>query len=468
MPDPENLLFLKDLPRATEDLARSTILAGRRLLSKSAAGVRNESGVPQTMFAVRRARLKLRFFLARQREQVLFFFVKTQQPALRPLETQLQAVLQAVPPPLEAAPDSPAAETLAESSKLPQCRLMVPPFLVLRPTKEELTRYAPVGTTAENGILFRVGPGERERYVLGIRNPEAEQHAAAVYTAQTRQPLDSWQAAPFLALIETLRSYVAEESKATQEAELSLPSDPSKASDVHAAIYYFAQGYRSLTAEVARAHAEALPPPLAALEPHYEALDYSADIALCVDRNGYFATAAETQPVSIGMHITVGRELGGTVIRITLKPPDFLIADSLRDAFLGQLRSSLPFGVLQSMGLQQGSAWTDFLDRARERAVVFRIGRDKNKDIDVVVLPGTWQDGLRTLILRTSAVVDVNAQPISVKLSEITVIYDSAAGSHGRLDDPTVAYFMRLAVAFKSWMSVLRGAAPEGVGNDAI
>ena len=128
----------------------------------------------------------------------------------------------------------------------------------------------------------------------------------------------------------------------------------------------------------------------------------------------------------------------------------------LRDAFLGQLRSSLPLGVLQPLGLQQGSAWTDFLDSARERAVVFRIGRDKNKDIDVVVLPGAGRDGLRTFILRTSAVVDVNAQPIDVKLSGITVIYDSVAGSHGRLDDPTVAYFMRLAGAFKSWLSVLR------------
>lgn len=456
MPAPENLLYLKDLPRATEDLARSTILAGRRLLSKSAAGVRSDSGLPQTVLAVRRSRLKLRFFLARQREQVLFFFVKTQQPALRPLETRLRAVLQAVPPPPDAAPGSTAAETTPESPPPLQCRLMVPPFLVLRPTTEELTRYAPAGTTAENGILFRVGPGEREPYVLGIRDPEAEQHAAAVYTAQTRQPLDSWQAAPFLALIETLRSYVAEETKATLEAELSLPSDPSKASDVHAAIYYFAQGYQSLTAEIARVHAEPLAPPLSALEPRYEALDYSADIALCVDRNGYFATAAEPQPVSIGMHMTVGRELGGMVIRITLKPPDFLIAGSLRDAFLGQLRSSLPLGVLQPLGLQQGSAWTDFLDSARERAVVFRIGRDKNKDIDVVVLPGAGRDGLRTFILRTSAVVDVNAQPIDVKLSGITVIYDSVAGSHGRLDDPTVAYFMRLAGAFKSWLSVLR------------
>ena len=111
--------------------------------------------------------------------------------------------------------------------------------------------------------------------------------------------------------------------------------------------------------------------------------DYSADIALCVDRNGYFATVAETQPVSIGMRIPPSAgSLAERSYASRSKPPDFLIADSLRDARrLGQLRSSLPFGVLQSMGLQQGSAWTDFRPRQRAGGGL-RIGRDKNKDID--------------------------------------------------------------------------------------
>lgn len=451
-----SLLYLSDLPRATEDLAHSTIRAGRSLLGRSAAGVRGESGVPRTVLAVRRAQLTLRFFLARQREEVLFYFVKRQEPSLRPLEAQLRAVLQAVPPPADAPTGPGTAAASPASVKPPYCRLMVPPFLVLRPTMEELTRYAPSGTTADNGILFQVGPGDRERYVLGIRNPEAEQRAAAVYTTQTRQPLDHWPAEPFLAVIESLRLWVAEETKATEEAEIALPSDPRTASDVYAAIYYFAQAYQSLAAEAARVHTEPLPPHLASLEPRYEAQDYTADIALCVDRKGYFATPEERQPISIGMCMTIGRELGGMVVRIMLRPPDFLIAGPLRDMFLEQLRSSLPIAVLQTLELQQASAWTNFLDSARERAVVFRIERDKNKDIDVVVLPGVWQGGLRTIILRTNAAVDANAQPIRMKLAAVALSYDSMNSSHRRLDDLTVAYFMRLAVAFKSWLSILR------------
>lgn len=455
MGDRNLLLPLTDLPGTTQDLARSTLQAGYRLLSRSAAGLRSGSAAPQTLLAIGRSQLKLRFYLVRQREEVHFFFVKKQHPDLRPLEAQLRVILQATPGPSAAdVPEQRAVwETPAAETAL-RYRLLIPPFLILVPTAEQLARYAPPGTTAANGILLRAGPGEQ--YVLGIRNPESEQHAAAVYTSSTRQPLDSWRAEPFLALIETLRVWLVDGMQATEEVGLELPADASTASDVRATIYYFIKAYQSLVTEAVQAPAASLSPPLAAFAPRYEVADYTADIGLCVDRNGSFASAAERQPVSVGLRLSIGRELGQPVVRIILSPPDFLIAGVLRDAFLGQLRNSAPQGLLQALGLQQGSAWADFLDSAAERAVVFRTGRSKEDDTDAVVLPGIWEGGLRTVLLRTTATVSLNVQPVRVKLSALALVYDSQASREMLLDSQTVTYFMRLVLAFKVWQSLVR------------
>ena len=62
----------------------------------------------------------------------------------------------------------------------------------------------------------------------------------------------------------------------------------------------------------------------------------------------------------------------------------------------------------------------------------------------------------RTLILRTAAKVDAAAKPMTVKLSGMVLCYDSLGGKGQTLDSQTVTYFMRLALALKQWLAVLR------------
>ena len=454
MPANDDLAPLEELPRATRELARATLQAGRTLVSASVAGLSAEPSAPRALHAIRRTVLQLHFFIARSGEEIIFFFFKKQLATIRPLEARLQLALHAVPDSPAPAPAPTHSGATLAAAEACSYRLLVPPFLKARPSAEELASYAPPGTTAENGILLCIGP--EGRHVLGIRDPEAEAGAAAVYTTQTRQPLTGWPAEPFLELTETLRAWLTATKATDQEVSLALPTDPGAMSDVHATLYWFVEAYRSVEAEQKADQARPLPQPLASIAPRYRIEDYTAELSLCVDRTGHFATPKERQPVALGMHLEVRRELGALVARITLMPPDFLSSGTLRATFLQQLKKSLSSGRLKKLGMTQADHWSSFVDSATERAVVLRTNRENDTDTDVVVLPGTWQDQPRTLILQVTAKVDVNAQPLNVQLSGVALSYDSQASAQALLDDGTVTYFMRLMTALKDWLFVLR------------
>lgn len=454
MPGQDELATLEELPFTTRELASATIQAGRQLLSRSAAGIAPGAAPQQGLLAIRRTALELKFYVARDGQEILFFFVKRQRPTMRSLAARLQLTLVAAPESSSAVVAEPGQLGAAKPGTAETCsyRLMVPPFLVIRPTEEDLARYAPQGTTVENGILLRIGPSGQ--HVLGIRNPEAEKNAEVVYTTRERQPLDRFWAEPFLNLVETLRAWLAGGASAATEVPLSLPTDLSARSDVHATLYWFVRAYCSVEDEYARS--QPLPPPLAMLMPGYQTAEYLAEINVCVDRLGKFVRPEERQPIALGMKVTVGRELGQLVARVVLSPPDFLISGELHDAFLDELRRSTPSSVRKAVNLLDSSDWSNFLSSAADRLVVFRIDRSSSGDTDAVVLSGMWAREPRTLILRTVAKVDAAAKPMTVKLSGMVLCYDSLVGKGQTLDSQTVTYFMRLALALKQWLAVLR------------
>ncbi len=455
---PDTLAPLEELPQTTREFVTSTIASGIRLLSQSAALFKPDQSAISGLFALRSAILNLHFFVARDGEEVIFFFFKKERPTVTPLQAELTATVQAVAQTAPSAPPSasaaPTPVTSAAASVPCSYRLLVPPFLVARPSAQDLADYAPPGTTADNGILLRLGADGS--HVLGVRDPAAGKNATAVFTTLSRQPLDGWSAEPFLELIETLRQWLSADDGRGQELDLLLPSDPGSMTDVHVTLYSFVAAYLSMEAEAQRAQAQPLPPPLPFFVPSYAVQDYTAEISLCVDESGRFATTDQGELVSLGLRMTVSRETANLVARITLHPPDFLFSGSLHQVFLAQLRGSMPGSVLKSINMPTADQFNDFLDSAADRTVVFRTEHDGDSDVDIVVLPGTFGGNPRTLILRTIAVVDTKANPPSVKLSGITLSYDSKLSGKQLLDDKTVTYFMRLLTALKDWLTVLR------------
>ena len=448
MPTTKVPATLQELPQTTRALARATITATRGIVAQSAAQSSIAMGIPQCLFAVRQTRLNLYFLLARKDSKVILFFIKKQRAELHPLEARLQVVLQAAEPP------SPADAVPMQAPALRNCgyRWVVPPFLIARPSRDELDRYAPSGATAQSVILLRVST--QPSRILAIANPEADGKAAAVYTAQTRQTLDRWPVEPFLAFIETLRTWIKSGMPATEEIDLALPTLPLAMSDLHATLHWIGQAYCSLAGELAGAQVEPIDERLKRIVPSYEVKEYSAVLSLCVDGQGQLASGDETQTLSVSLNLMVRSELGAPVARIAPGPPDFLVAGALRDAFITQLQANPTARLLKALGMQSDE-WSSFLDSASERTVVFRIERSGDSDVDVIVLPGIWREQPRTLILRAGANVDVKAQPIVVKLSTVSISYDSQSRAPQFLDAQAVTYFLRLSAALKSWLTVI-------------
>jgi len=444
---------LEELPITTRQLVTATLRSGRQLLKESAANLtESQLRLSAGLWTIRRAAIDLRFLIARQGEEVFFFFVRRQLPTVQPLRARLQVSFQTAAPTVPSDEFPPAYQKRRGREEALYC-LQIPFFLWARPSQEEWAQNAPLGTTADNGVLFRLG--KEGRSVLGIRSPELGTRAACSYKEEgsAARLLTGWPVEPFLEFAQTLRAWLMGEQSRCTELDLELPSDPSQMSDVHVTLYWFVEGFRAM--EAANQEPDPKSDPLAPIIPSYEPTEYRAEISLSVDEKGHFATAQSRDLVCLGMRLSVRRECGTLLARVALEPPDFLCSGGLRDSFLAALRQSVPRSVPPSFDLREAGVWSDFVSSAEARAVVFRVAKDGEIDEDVVILPGRVQGSARTLILKTSAVVDASAQPAKIRLYRAALSYDSQVAGPQSLDDETVGYFLRLARVLKDWLDLL-------------
>jgi hypothetical protein len=451
---------LEDLPFATAELGRATIRSSRKLIADSVARAPLVK-TTRELVALRSAQLKLRLFLSRQGEEVIFFFFRRQLKEVRPLVADLCVRLQAAPDDGRAASaprqgPQPAAESSGAGKEECRYRLRVPPFLCLHPTDDELRRYAPPGTTRENGVLFRIGPDRS--HVLGIRNPESGLRAAVVFTESEPRLLAQLLVQPFLELCEELRSFT-EDSEPAAEVDFLPPTDPAQMTDADATLYWFVEAFRSIECAIKSEEAQPLPAEVALCMPRYAAEDYSAELALCLDKDGRFVPPKEEHPVSLRLRLTVAREGGVLTARLLLLPPDFLIAGALFSSFLEALRSALPEKekLFAALGTDE-SDWTAFIDGAADSAVVFRTGTEakSDTDTDAVVLSGMLSGAACTLVLLTEAQVGSACSSPTVKLQKIELCYDSRRSAEQILPGKTAEYFLRLCAAMKDWLKIVQ------------
>lgn len=446
---------LEELPTTTTALLRATLHAQQGLLERSTARLLSAS-IPDSLWMVRQASLRLQFFIARTSEQVLFFFARRELPEVRPLSVSLQVTVQAVPPPI---PTGNATDSLRVSSH-PTHLLTVPSCVVSQPSPEDFAQHAPPGTTAEDGILFRIGSDQRS--YLAIRHPERELKAQ-ICLHQDGQPatmLTGFPVTPFLDLAQSIRRALTEDHDAERALPIHLPHDPAALSDVHVSLFWLIEGFR-LMEDCATEESHSPSSPLSQLAVRYEPSFYQAELALRVNQQGYFVSDPQADAVSLGLRVCVQRERGALLARLTLLPPDFLCQGLLRDAFLQALQQSVPMPLRKQLGLADDDAWSAFLDRARQQAVVFRVDRSRSADVNVVILSAasrTPREANRQIILRCLAEVDAKANPPTVKLADISLRYDSLQRSLQTLDDETARYFLRLASALKSWLRALHAS----------
>lgn len=443
---------LEELPTTTTALVRATLHAQQGLLERSTARLLSAT-LSDSVWMVRKASLQLHFFIARSAEQVLFFFARRALPEVRPLSVQLAVTVEAAPQPTPTV----ISEATQRLSAPPIHLLTVPSCLVAQPSAQDFAQHAPPGTTAEDGILFRMGTDQRS--YLGIRHPARGLSAQLCYHQEGHPAtmLRGFPVAPFLDLAQSIRCALLEPDDASQALPIQLPHDPGALSDVHVSLFWLIEGFRLMEAGLMESsHAQASP--FQQLAVRYEPSVYQAELALRLNQQGFFVSDPAVDAVSLGLRVCVLRERGSLLVRLTLVPPDFLVHGLLRDSFLQALKPSTPLLIRKQLGFLDDDAWSAFLDSAQDRAVIFRVERTRSADVNVVILStasSRTEGSSRQIIVRCLAQVDAQASPPSVKLSDVALRYDSAQGTSQTLDDETARYFVRLASAFQIWLRVL-------------
>ena len=385
---------LEELPQAARALMHATFSAGRELVASSVANFSAESGAPNGFLAIRTAAVNLRLYLIRQGERIIFFFAKRQLPDTRIIEANLRIALRAI---------EDDGLSMPPANDACSYRLLIPPFLALRPGAGAL-RFAAI-----------------------------------------------------LPFIDSLRSWL-DGKRDGSEVSLTLPPRGEQMNNVHLTLRYLVEGYLLSELEMLMARAAQVEPPLHLITPFYAVDSYTADVALCVDRQGRFAAPDEANPIALNLQLRVAREGGVLFAHLALMPPDFLIAGALRDSFLDALRddSQTTSDVRKALHMTTSTDFSDFLRSARSRAVVFRTEHAPQADTDVVFLPGNWLGSPRTLILISEVTVrDATSSP-QVGLRRVSLAFDSLRDAEQLLDKKTAGYFARLEASLHDWLSLLR------------
>ncbi len=451
----EILAPLEQLPQTTRGLMIGTLRAASATLSASERAAETFRSTSSSMVAVRRTALRLNFLIARDGEEVLFFFVKRRLPTVRALSAKIHVVIDASPPlsPQERNAAERAAELPNQSAERTSYRLRVPRFLWARPSPAELGSYAPPGTTRQSGVMFRLGPNATQ--VLALNHPQDARRTTVSFQSigQHAIPAPNRASKPFLLLAAALRDWLQSTSAPATELSLSLPDNPAVQTDVQVTLHWLIESY--LEMERAAPRDRLSDSQRRGLSPRYLVSRYDAEIAVCVDHNGQFATVKSRDTVDIGMRLSVRREHARLVAAIDLLPPDFLCAGTLRSSFLQSLEMQFQKEPPKLPSLESASDWATFFSTANAQAIVFRTNKQGEQDREIFILPGNIDGKERTLMVRCAARVDTKRTPEKVELSECSVCYDSWAIESPLLDEETALYFFRLSTALRDWLQLL-------------
>lgn len=444
---------LEQLPQTTRAFCAQTLRAAEITVEQSQRRMDREPLHRAAMWVVRRTQLDFRFLIARDGEDVLFFFVKRQLPSALALSAHLVVSMEAAPPvsPQTPSRDGRTAPTQGEAAT--RYRLRIPSFLWAKPDASARTKYAPPGTDERNGILFRVG--SHAEWVLAIRDPEHPKKAALCFgpLGQSARPLPLRVADPFLRLTETLRDWLLGPTGSGDIHDLRFPENPSHQSDVHVTLHWFVESYLAMERESAAA--DSALSSRAMNRPRYQVSGYQAELQVCVDEQGQFANPQTPNPINIGLRLSLRRDRGWLTALIDLLPPDFLVDGALHASFLSALESLFrkePHPIPQ---ITDADGWSEFLSSARSHAVVFRTGKDGKQDREVFLLPGSCAGKKRTLLVRAMASVSWQKKDPHVALQKGEVCYDSLSASPDLLDEEVASYFLRLCSSLRDWIGRL-------------
>ncbi len=453
MPDPQ-ASWTADLAELPTQLARSISLITRgneALLQTSVGRLGTPQARPPGYLFLRQAQFRSRFYLAKRGRRVVFFFLRRQLPAEVVLDTEVSATL---------SPDSPLAAQKPTPPPFVRQTLVLPRFLILRPSAVDLEGVAPAGASPTDTLLLKVGRNHRDSLAfvhpeLGVAGGQLR-YAAGAFPSDVEASQDGlWPVAPFLALVETIRDWVQTGFAVGTEVPFEAPP-AHEPSEPRRLLQHLIQAYRDSEATLASALEPADTDWRQPLRCRYTIRDYQARIVLRLKPDGTLAATHADDPFQLELQLSIVPRSHGVTAMVSLGPPDFLIAGGLHQAFLTEVRAAINHRELAArLGVPLSRA-AEYWDASAPNAAVFRIRREATQDTNLAIVHGSCQGIQTLLLLRGQFSVQAKTDPPTVRVRDLAILHagPTAPASRG-FETSDVRYFFRLAAELKNWRGVL-------------
>lgn len=450
---------LVDLPADAASLAADVVSAGHSLLASSALRLGGAPGPlrgMQSLYLLRGASLSWRLYVVREQQSIVLFW--NGRPTADVLaEAQLRMRLETVDRALEGGADEDAVMSF---------RVARPDIIIEDPRPEDIPLHPDFQYEEETCVLLRVGPSGEGR--LCVKHPEKQGgliHADVIlgeggsWRMIERGGVFSgkWEAAPFFALLDSLRSWACRNPAAAADAPFPMPPPGGPSTELQLLVRSIAEAYVSVSRDVAAPIVvpPGGPPWLDAFAPAYRVAELGVDASLRLDVDGHLATADDA-PFGIGLTARVEPAERGACLRISIVPPDFVVVGDRHEAFCGALLRWLAGVSLDELDLVDPRGFVDFVERAARDAVYFRTRRDGGEDTYAAVLSAPFQGRTRKVLLLVLTRAPAAGGAPELEVLDVSCEYDDADDVEKPMSDGSIDYFFSLIESLAGWSKASR------------
>ncbi len=459
---------LDQLPTKVKSVADAIVRAARKMEIGSRAYLVPVGNDLPASFILHNANFHLSAFLSvgEQERRIFFFFSAPGIPDRLIYEATLDLSVAPVASRLFDAP--------ARTGDV-RIRIVQPPFVIARPTRDQLNRFVSDHATRRNAMLLATGSlgdeylgamwSSNGRFVQ-IRFTDAEGRGSTIAPHHDTAPL-----APAMSLLDAVRDWAAEDFDKGEAVPFTRPSngvDPLTLEIIDRVLDAYREAQRSV--------ASTAPDPIDAasgLATEYELARVMANIKLRLRPDGTLATDAdEKDAFHLRLRVGIEPDASSSAARLVIGPPDFLVDGQLYEAFVGLVqkelrpnieqdeRNSILFGIIRRQLRDSGIANAEdsvirqFLETKENFHSVFRIKRDGDEDTDIIVLQGRMLG--QTIVVWLSGIFRVKAaaEPPSVSLLgdwECLFAVQRSSSRHV-LDGQVIGYVRRLLLQIRTWI----------------
>lgn len=349
----------------------------------------------------------------------------------------------------------------------PRVEALMPRFMAKPLPISEMQRLASaLGEKQWNQIVF-LQAGTFRVGITRVGDPASShvvwllhENAVKAETAYIQQPNGSYSVSPlpFLALLDQIRNWLGNDLSSTYATPIVLKADDAR--PVQRIVYAITSGWNE-TSKAAQRQKQ-WSEPIGQWLPSLLIENYNADLVIRLKPNGELAEKRSEDAFRLRLSTTVRVEDGGPVARLTLAPPDFLVSGDLHDQLLENLLQ--PFAVEKIFKAVQlpkfdRTRFQKFLEQAKLSAMVFRVGKSGDDDVDLFVFRGDWNGAVEPIVVSAAFKVlrnDDGSLRIRVYSDSIEIVYSNLNGGTPEMTVALPQYILNLLNQLRNWQQALQ------------